>query len=560
MAISLKQLDITGNITNTMIASDAAIAITKLAQKSVTINGTAIDLGQSLTLSTADIGESGNLYFTDARARGALSLASVTGPDVQLLQYNSTSGVFSVELSDIFAQLSAGAGLAWDGGGEFSLSADTDDVSEGASNLYFTDARARAALAVTDAGGDGSLVYNDSTGEFTFTGPSAAEVRAHISAGTGVAIVDGEIAIGQAVETTSNVEFNNMELNGYLRGPATFTIDPAAHGDDTGTLVVAGNLTVQGTTTTVDSNTVNIGDAILTLNADEAGAPSQNGGLEIERGTEANVQLVFNEGSDVWQFSQWDGNAWQMANLVSVYDFRAADGLTYDDDGEFGVDLLTNGGLAIDATTKGIKVLAKNAVEVDGSDGSLQVKLDGSTLAQSASGLKLADGAVDTNKLAADAVTDAKIADDAVHKEHLHSDVIKTQAGLVQETDGSLAVAIDNATVGLTAGGALEVKADSIGAAQMTVEKGAHLVSSPAASGAYNIDPSPAISYDNAQAGQPLTMVFLNGVKLFVGTGSATLGTDGVEAVFANNAGDLRIQIDASLLSDGDGVEFIIQS
>ena len=93
--------------------------------------------------------------------------------------------------------------------------ADTDDVSEGSSNLYFTDARARAAISmeadrfieynsstgawtmneallsssvrgmvsVTDAGGDGSMAYNASTGVLTYTGPSAAEVRAHMTAG-----------------------------------------------------------------------------------------------------------------------------------------------------------------------------------------------------------------------------------------------------------------------------------------------------------------------------------------------------------------------------------------
>ena len=93
---------------------------------------------------------------------------------------------------------------------------DTADLAEG-SNLYYTDARSRAAvsvdvssnggrgsvsynsstgvisyegvtqaeirgdISVTDAGGDGSLSYNSSNGVITYTGPSAAEVRAHLS-------------------------------------------------------------------------------------------------------------------------------------------------------------------------------------------------------------------------------------------------------------------------------------------------------------------------------------------------------------------------------------------
>ena len=70
----------------------------------------------------------------------------------------------------------------------------------------------------------------------------------------------------------------------------------------TSTVVIPGNLTVNGTTTSVNSNQVNIGDAILTLNADETGAPSQNAGFEVERGTSANVQFIWNETDDRWDF------------------------------------------------------------------------------------------------------------------------------------------------------------------------------------------------------------------------------------------------------------------
>ena len=45
----------------------------------------------------------------------------------------------------------------------------------------------------------------------------------------------------------------------------TITIDPAAVGDDTGTLIIKGDLTVQGTTTTINSTQVDIGDRIINL-------------------------------------------------------------------------------------------------------------------------------------------------------------------------------------------------------------------------------------------------------------------------------------------------------
>lgn len=59
----------------------------------------------------------------------------------------------------------------------------TSDLTEG-SNLYYTDVRSRLAISVTDSGGDGSLSYDNSTGVITYTGPSASEVRAHLSAAT----------------------------------------------------------------------------------------------------------------------------------------------------------------------------------------------------------------------------------------------------------------------------------------------------------------------------------------------------------------------------------------
>jgi hypothetical protein len=69
-----------------------------------------------------------------------------------------------------------------------------------------------STITVTDAGGDGSLSYNSGTGVITYTGPSATEVRAHFSAGTGVTLSSGQISIGQAVGTTDNVTFASVTL------------------------------------------------------------------------------------------------------------------------------------------------------------------------------------------------------------------------------------------------------------------------------------------------------------------------------------------------------------
>ena len=65
-------------------------------------------------------------------------------------------------------------------------------------------------------------------------------------------------------------------------------------------IIVSGNLVVQGTTTTVNSETVNIADNIIVLNSNETGTPSQNGGFTIERGTSTNYSFLWDETNDRW--------------------------------------------------------------------------------------------------------------------------------------------------------------------------------------------------------------------------------------------------------------------
>ena len=102
-------------------------------------------------------------------------------------------------------------------------SSDTDDLSEGSTNLYYTDARARSAISVTDSGGDGSLSYNSSTGVFTYTGPSASEVRAHFSGSTGINISSGAVSIDSTVATLTGTQtLTNKTLTSPTVNSATF--------------------------------------------------------------------------------------------------------------------------------------------------------------------------------------------------------------------------------------------------------------------------------------------------------------------------------------------------
>ena len=97
--------------------------------------------------------------------------------------------------------------------------------------------------------------------------------------------------------------------------------------DVTGNTVIDGNLTVSGTTTTVNTETVTIADNIILLNSDETGAPSQNGGIEIERGSSTNVQLRWNEANDYWQVGE--GNDPAYSRVATASWLNVGGGLTY---------------------------------------------------------------------------------------------------------------------------------------------------------------------------------------------------------------------------------------
>jgi len=84
------------------------------------------------------------------------------------------------------------------------------------------------------------------------------------------------------LEFSTEISLSSAVMSGSLKGPASFIIDPAAHGDDTGTVVIAGNLQVDGTTTTVNSTTLTIEDKNITLAQNAADSAAADGaGLTI---------------------------------------------------------------------------------------------------------------------------------------------------------------------------------------------------------------------------------------------------------------------------------------
>ena len=101
-------------------------------------------------------------------------------------------------------------------------------------------------------------------------------------------------AEGSAIRISSNT----------ISGPATLTIDPAGIGTNTGTVVIQGDLQVEGDTTTINSTTLTVDDKnIILASGSLTDASSDGGGITLESG-EGNKTFNWVDSTDSWTSSE----------------------------------------------------------------------------------------------------------------------------------------------------------------------------------------------------------------------------------------------------------------
>jgi hypothetical protein len=160
------------------------------------------------------------------------------------------------------------------------------------------------AMSVNDGGGNANITFNHHA-----LIPDAAGSSARITSP-----VDGTTA-GLSFQLADNVTAGVSAA--ALTTIYTANTTRTTIGTD---LVVSGNLTVSGTTTIVNSETVNIADNIIVLNSNYTlSSPTENAGIEVERGTLSNRSLIWNETSDRWTFTN-DGSAYYNIPISTEYD------------------------------------------------------------------------------------------------------------------------------------------------------------------------------------------------------------------------------------------------
>ena len=161
-----------------------------------------------------------------------------------------------------------------------------------------------------------SAAHADYSGNVTLTLPVTtgtlaldADVKGRMQTANTIAMVNARLGAAATVALTGDVTASATAFSSNAASIATTiaanSVDGSKLADNiviSENLTVSGNLVVSGTQTTVNSNDVNIGDAIITLNSDLGGgvAASEDAGITINRGSDTDVSFIYDESEDQW--------------------------------------------------------------------------------------------------------------------------------------------------------------------------------------------------------------------------------------------------------------------
>ena len=267
--------NVTGNVSGSSGSTTGNAATATALQNARTIGGTSFDgtanIAVALAATATTLANARTIHGVSFDGSANIDLTEVVQDTVGAMVSSNTESGITVAYEDgdgtldftvgTLNQNTTGTAASWTTARTLSFTGDVTGTGS-------VDGSANVATALTIAANSVAL-GTDTTGNY----------MTDASAGTGVSITHtpaegstATIAIGQAVATNSDVQFNDV--------------------------TVSGNLDVNGTTTTIDSTNTTVTDALIELANGTSGTPGNDAGLVIERGSADNAFIGYDESAD----------------------------------------------------------------------------------------------------------------------------------------------------------------------------------------------------------------------------------------------------------------------
>lgn len=416
------------SFTITNDSPDQTVALT--ASNGLTDGGTYPNLtiaGNDATTSAKGVASFSSDHFSVTS--GAVSIAADSIDDTLIdfgtgtnqvntddLPEGSSNKYWTAERTDdqVNTLMTAGSGINL----TYDDAAGTLTVASTVSGLALTD------LSATDAGGDGSFAYNNSTGVFTYTGPSAAEVKAHIDKtyvdSLGIAATSATTAAG--LTGTPNISVGTIGASGTITGNLT--------GDVTGD--VTGNVSGSSGSTTGNAATATALQTARTINGASFDGTA-NIAVDTDAVSEGSSNLYYTDAR--WDtrlgtkttdnLTEGSSNKYNVTHTGDVTGATAltiaSDAVTYDK-----MQDLVTANRVLGGTAAGTIVETQIATDMVSDDAITYVKLQDTTTANRVLGAVsagvISEVQVATDMISNGAVTSAKVDTDLRNVEYIGLD------------------------------------------------------------------------------------------------------------------------------------------
>ncbi len=292
----LVSVQVADTLTTRVTVNSAGVAVTG----ALTLDGTAVVLTTRTLTAGSGLTGGGDLSSNRSFAVDINGLTADGSPDGgtdYVMTYDASAGALKKVL---LSNLPGGSG---------SHTQNTDTGTTSSTFEIDSDATYGAILRANTVSltADRTFDFPDENGTLITTASSVTSLSDVSDAGSGAIITVSERNGLHAQNTDTGTTSATFDLDSGGTGVRAKSVGGELQirnlADNAYADIRVQNLYVEGTTTTVDSETVTVADNIMLLNSDVTGSPTENSGIEIERGTSANAQLLWDESNDYWTAS-----------------------------------------------------------------------------------------------------------------------------------------------------------------------------------------------------------------------------------------------------------------